>query len=84
MQIGAYIAALNGVDAIAFTAGIGENAWYVRKLVCDYLEFTGLKLSKTKNKTNSLCINTRNSKVKVFVIKTNEELQIAKEISKII
>jgi acetate kinase len=84
MQIGAYVAALNGVDAIGFTAGIGENAWYLRKAVCDYLQFTGLKLTHTKNKKNSLQIHDKKSKVKVFVMKTNEELQIAQETLKII
>jgi len=84
MQIGAYIATLNGIDAIGFTAGIGENAWYLRKAVCDYLKFTGLELAQPKNKKNSLQIHDKKSKVKVFVMKTNEELQIAKETLKII
>ncbi|MBU1446421.1 acetate/propionate family kinase, partial [Patescibacteria group bacterium] len=66
MQIGAYITALNGVDAIGFTAGIGENAWYLRKAIFDYLEFTGLKFSKIKNKKNEFSIHEKNSKIKIF------------------
>ncbi|MCC7197528.1 acetate kinase [Candidatus Peregrinibacteria bacterium] len=82
--IGAYAAALNGVDAIAFTAGIGENAWYVRKMVCDYLTFLGLALDKKKNLLNKPLITTPKSKVKVLVIPTNEEKEIAQETAKLL
>jgi acetate kinase len=77
--LGSYIAALNGVDAITFTAGLGEKAFYVREKALKYLEFMGLKIDKKKNKNCETVISAKNSKVKVFVIPTNEEKQIAIE-----
>lgn len=77
--IGSYAAAMNGLDAIIFTAGIGEKAWYVRKAVCDYLKFLGCRLDQNKNKQNALVISSAPSKIKILVIPTNEELLIAKE-----
>ena len=82
--IGSYAAALNGVDAIAFTAGIGENAWYIRKAVCEYLTFLGLTIDKKKNLVNKTIITTPKSKVKVLVIPTNEEKEIAQETVKLL
>lgn len=79
--IGSYVAAMNGVDAIAFTAGIGENAYVVREKVCEYLGYLGLELNAEENKKHGedLVISTADSKVKVAVIPTNEELAIARE-----
>jgi len=77
--IGSYITILHGLDALVFTGGIGENAWYIRKKVCEALEFAGLKLDSEKNKKNQTEISTQDSKIKVLVIPTNEELEIAKE-----
>ena len=79
--IGSYAAALNGVDAIAFTAGIGENAPLVRKKVVSYLGFLGITLDEEANKKRGedLIISTPDSKVTVCVIPTNEELAIARE-----
>lgn len=80
--IGAYAAAMNGLDAIVFTAGIGENSRVMRKLVCTDMDYFGITLDKVKNTTNSNNlqeINTTSSKVKVLVIPTNEELAIAKQ-----
>lgn len=80
--IGSYTAILNGLDAIVFTAGIGENAPEIRQLVCNDLDYLGVTLDSEKNKTkpNSLTIiNKETSKVKILVIPTNEELEIAKE-----
>ncbi len=79
--IGSYVAALNGVDAIAFTAGIGENAPTVRKKVCEYLGYLGVTLDEEANKKRGedLVISTPDSKVKVCVIPTNEELAIARD-----
>jgi len=77
--IGAYAAAMNGVDAIVFTAGIGENAFYVRERILKQFEYIGLKLDKKKNQNNETIITTDDSKVKAMVIPTNEELQIARE-----
>lgn len=79
--IGAYVAALNGVDAIAFTAGVGENSPIVRTKVCEYLGYLGIALDEEANEKRGFdnVISTPDSKVKVCVIPTNEELAIARE-----
>ena len=79
--IGSYVAAMNGVDAIAFTAGIGENAGIVRKMVVEYLGYLGITLDEEANskRGDDMVISTADSKVKVCVIPTNEELAIARE-----
>ena len=82
--IGAYIAELNGVDGIVFTAGIGENAFYIRKIVLDNFKFLGLKLDDKKNEKNEFIITAKDSKVTCFVLQTNEELQIAMETKKLL
>ena len=80
-HIGAYTAALNGLDAIVFTAGIGENAAHIRSMICDYLGFLGITIDEEKNavRGKETEISTPDSKVSVFVIPTNEELAIARE-----
>lgn len=78
-SIASMAAAMNGVDAITFTAGIGENAHYVRKEILKHIEFLGVKLDANKNRANKISIHKPSSKVKIFVIPTNESLQIAKE-----
>lgn len=79
--VGSYIAALSGVDAIAFTAGIGENDGAYRERVIGYFSYLGIRLDSQKNSVRGVEgeISTPDSAVKVFVIPTNEELQIAKE-----
>ncbi|XCF07192.1 acetate kinase [Tamlana crocina] len=80
--IGSYTAILNGLDAIVFTAGIGENCSYVRELVCKDLEFLGIEIDEDKNqiRTKTLHdISAKGAKVKTLVIPTNEELEIAKQ-----
>ncbi len=80
--IGAYVAAMNGVDAIAFTAGIGENAGMVRSKVCEYLGYLGISIKEDLNMAtfgDEVVLSTEDSKVKVAVIPTNEELAIARE-----
>ena len=79
--IGAYTAAMNGVDAICFTAGLGENSPFVREKVCGYLEYLGIALDDEKNAKRGmdLDISTPDSKIRVLVIPTNEELAIARE-----
>ena len=79
--IGAYTAAMNGVDVICFTAGVGENSPLVRKLACERLGYLGIALDQEKNnkRGEELEISTSDSKVKVFAIPTNEELAIARE-----
>lgn len=79
--IGGYAAAMNGVDAIAFTAGVGENDHKVRNDVMEYLGYLGITLNKEVNMTRGkeVMISTPDSKVKVAIIPTNEELAIARE-----
>ena len=79
--IGSYAAAMNGVDAIAFTAGIGENSGTVRKMVLGYLGYLGITVDEEANKGRGedIMISTPDSKVKAAVIPTNEELAIARE-----
>ncbi len=79
--IGAYVAAMNGVDAIAFTAGIGENGPLVRQKVMEYLGYLGIAVNEETNGVHGdeAVISTADSKVKVCVIPTNEELAIARE-----
>ncbi|WP_207429214.1 acetate/propionate family kinase [Pedobacter sp. SYSU D00535] len=80
--IGSYAAALNGLDAIVFTAGVGENDALVRELVCKDMDFLGIKLDESKNTLREKGIreiNTSDAKTKVLVVPTNEELEIAKQ-----
>ena len=79
--VGAYAAAMNGVDVICFTAGIGENNPLIRKMIISYLGYLGITLDEEANTTRGedAVISTEDSKVKVLVIPTNEELAIARE-----
>ena len=79
--IGAYAAAMGGLDAIAFTAGIGENNSYVRKMATTDLKFMGIDIDDDKNavRGEEIKISTEDSKIQVWVIPTNEELAIARE-----
>lgn len=79
--IGAYIAEMNGVDAIIFTAGVGENDIYMRELICDNLGQLGIKLDPVKNKVRGkeTIISADDAKVKLLLIPTNEELMIARD-----
>lgn len=81
--IGSYTAALNGLDAIIFTAGIGENSSYMRKLVCTDMEYFGIELDESENDIRSKEIreiNTPQSKTKILVVPTNEEIEIANQV----
>lgn len=81
--IGSYAAVLNGLDAIVFTAGIGENSSLMRKLVCTDMDYFGLTLDTEKNEIRSKEIreiNLANTKTKILVIPTNEELEIANQV----
>ena len=84
--VGSYIAAMNGVDAIAFTGGIGENDKTLRKNICANLGFIGAEISEEKNDISGeeIKISTENSKVNIYVIPTNEELAIARDTLRII
>lgn len=84
--IGAYAVALGGIDALVFTAGIGENAYKIREGICEGLEFMGVCIDKEKNKTRGLAvdISSSSSKVKILIIPTNEELTIARDTKELI
>lgn len=84
--IGEYMAAMNGADAIVFTAGCGENDFYTREKVCEDMDFFGIKMDKTKNNVRGreVDLSAEDSRVKVFVIPTNEELAIARETKRLI
>lgn len=79
--VGAYTAAMNGVDLICFTAGVGENAALVRTMICEYLGYLGVTLDQEANQKRGedIVISTPDSRTKVMVIPTNEELAIARE-----
>ena len=77
--IGSYMVLLGRVDAIVFTAGIGENSYSIRAKILANLEQFAIEIDETANRQNSTLISKSSSKIKIFVIKTNEELEIAKE-----
>jgi acetate kinase len=80
--IGSFAAVLNGLDAIVFTAGVEENDVLTRKLVCEDMDFLGICLDETKNESRQKGlqeINSAHSQVKILVIPTNEELEIARQ-----
>lgn len=83
--IGSYLVAMQGIDCIVFTAGIGENSSYIRKKICEWLDVFGVKLNLESNEkgTSDRLISTEDSKIKVLVIKTNEEYIIARETFKL-
>ena len=87
-HIGAYTAEMNGLDALVFTAGIGENDWQMRELVCDNLSYLGIEIDKEKNKNFTRGvkqdISGENSKVAVWIIPTDEEYMIALDTEKIV
>ncbi len=82
--IGAYIAAMNGLDAIVFTAGVGENEPLIREMILEGLDNLGIEFDKSKNMDSREEISTESSKVRIFIIPTNEELMIARETIKVI
>ena len=82
--IGAYAAAMNGLDVVVFTAGIGENSCDARKYVLTDCDWLGIKLDDKRNEANETVISTDDSKVKVLVVPTNEELAIARDTLEIV
>ena len=79
--IGSYAAEMNGVDAVVFTAGVGENGIDMREAIASNMEFLGMELDKEANKVRGKerVISTENSRVKILLIPTNEELVIARD-----
>lgn len=84
--IGEYVTAMKGVDAIVFTAGLGENSATMRQVICDYLRYLGIELDSYSNsqRGKAVEITTKQSRVQVFVIPTNEELVIARDTKEIV
>ncbi len=84
--VGSYAAALNGIDILTFTAGVGENGPDTRQMICDYLAFMGVKLDPEKNKVRGkeMMISAPDSKVQVWVVPTNEELMIAQDTAELV
>jgi len=82
--IGSYIAVMDGIDNLVFTAAIGENVARLREDVCKHFSYLGIKLDKEENQKNSEIISSKSSSVKVFVKKTNEEKTAVEEVLKII
>ena len=86
--IGSYVAAMNGVDAIVFTGGIGENGFWLRSKVCSYLGYLGVSINESVNqktvKGAEAELTNPNDKVRVFILATNEELMIARDTKEIV
>jgi len=82
--IGAYTAALGGLDTLVFAGGIGENAFQVRARICEGLQFLGLRLDPKRNRSGAPVISTRASRVTVRVIRTDEEVTIAKTVCRVL
>ena len=84
--VGSYAAALNGIDILTFTAGVGENGPETRQMICDYLGFMGVKLDPEANKVRGKeqKISAPDSKVEVWVVPTNEELMIAQDTAELV
>ncbi len=84
--VGAYAAAMNGLDVLTFTAGVGENGPDTRKAVCNYLSFLGIKIDDEKNRVRGkeMKISTEDSAVQVWVVPTNEELMIAQDTAELV
>ena len=82
--MGGYVAAMNGIDAIVFTGGIGENAWTVRKDILANFGYAGFIEDDAANKNNAEVITTADCKVKAFIIPTNEELQMVRDVKELL
>jgi acetate kinase len=82
--IGSFAAALGGLDTLVFAGGIGENAPLIRERICGGLGFLGIELNQNRNTTNAPLISTDGGRVKVRVIRTDEELMIARSATRVL
>jgi acetate kinase len=82
--LGAFAAALGGLDTLVFSAGIGENCPSIRTRICDGLGFLGIELNETRNAKNAAVISTDTGRVAVRVIRTDEELMIARSVCRVV
>jgi acetate kinase len=83
-EIGAMAAVLGGLDAVVFTGGIGENAFQIRERICDDMDWIGMELEETRNRQNAEIISSDRSRVRLFVLPTNEELMIARHVARLV
>jgi acetate kinase len=83
-ELGAMAAILSGLDAVAFCGGIGENAWRIRARVCEGFEWLGIALDAARNEAGETVISAAGSRVRVFVIRTNEEMMIARHTARLL
>jgi acetate kinase len=83
-ELGAMAAVLSGLDAVVFCGGIGENAWRIRERVCQGFEWLGLELDEQRNQSGETVISSDQSRARVFVIKTNEEMTIARHTARLL
>jgi acetate kinase len=83
-EIGAMAAILSGLDAVVFCGGIGENAWRIRERVCQGFEWLGIELDDIRNQTGETVVSSDRSRVRVFVIKTDEETMIARHTARLL
>ena len=81
--IGAYASDIGGLDTLIFTAGIGEHSWTMRSAICEKLEYLGVKIDEEKNRQSALSIEAEDSKVKIAVIPTDEEIMIARDVMRV-
>lgn len=81
--IGAFEAVLNGLDALAFSGGFGENAPVIRSPICSGFDYLSIEIDEEENNKNATVISTGNSKVKVYIIPTDKEINIAKSTKKL-
>jgi acetate kinase len=82
--IGSFSAALGGLDTLVFSAGIGENAPLIRSRICDGLGFLGIEIDRRQNSKNAPVISKHTARVKVRVIRTDEELMIARSVTRLL
>ncbi len=82
--IGGFAAALGGLDMLVFTAGIGENSPVIRERICEGLGFLGIELDREQNEANAAMISAAGSEVKVRVMRTDEELMIARSVGRLL
>ena len=83
-ELGGLIAILSGLDALVFCGGIGENAWQIRERICNGMEWIGIELDETRNRAGETVISSDRSRVRVFIVHTNEEVMIARHTSRLL
>ena len=83
-ELGAMAAILSGLDTLVFCGGIGENAWRVREQICQGFEWLGIELDDHRNRASEMVVSSDRSRVRVFVIQTNEEIMIARHTARLL